>query len=97
MTTDDTDLPLDALHPDPRNARTHDARNLALITDALRDVGAARSIVVDETGTVLAGNATLAAAGSAGIARVRIVDADGTELIAVRRRGLTPDQKQRLA
>lgn len=46
---------------------------------------------------LLAGNATLAAAGQAGLARVRIVDADGTELIAVRRTGLTPEQKQRLA
>ncbi len=91
------DLPLDALLPDPRNARRHSPRNLALIADALRDVGAARSIVVDETGTVLAGNATLAAAGQAGLVRVRIVDADGTELIAVRRTGLTADQKQRLA
>lgn len=93
----ETDRPLDSLIPDPRNARLHSARNLALIADALRDVGAARSIVVDETGTVLAGNATIAAAGQAGIARVRIVDADGTELIAVRRTGLTSEQKQRLA
>jgi len=97
VTTDDTDLPLDALLPDPRNARRHGERNLALIADALREVGAARSIVVDETGTVLAGNATLAAAGQAGLSRVRIVDADGTELIAVRRTGLSADQKQRLA
>jgi site-specific DNA-methyltransferase (adenine-specific) len=94
---DSTDLPLAALIPDPRNARTHDARNLALIADALRDVGAARSIVVDETGTILAGNATVAAAGQAGLARVRIVETDGTELIAVRRTGLSPAQKQRLA
>jgi len=88
---------LDTLIPDPRNARLHSARNLALIAESLRDVGAARSIVVDETGTVLAGNATLAAAGQAGLARVRIVDADGTELIAVRRTGLSAGQKQRLA
>lgn len=97
MTPPDTDLPLDALTSDPRNARTHGKRNLDLIADALKDVGAARSIVVDETGTALAGNATIAAASRAGLSRVRIVDADGTELIAVRRSGLTPDQKHRLA
>lgn len=85
----DTDIPLDALIPDPHNARTHGERNLALIAEALTDVGAARSIVVDETGTVLAGNATVAAASRAGLSRVRIIDADGTELIAVRRSGLT--------
>jgi DNA modification methylase len=89
--------PLTALTPDPRNARRHSERNLALIEAALREVGAARSIVVDETGVVLAGNATVHAAEQAGLARVRIVEADGSELVAVRRSGLTAAQKRRLA
>ncbi len=94
---DDGSIALGDLTPDPRNARKHTARNLATIEAALREVGAARSVVVDEDGTVLAGNATVAAAGAAGISRVRVVDADGSELIAVRRSGLTPEQKRRLA
>jgi DNA modification methylase len=81
---------------DPQNARTHGERNLALIESSLREVGAGRSIVVDEDGTILAGNATVAAAARAGLSRVRIVDTDGTELIAVRRSGLTDNQKRRL-
>jgi DNA modification methylase len=89
--------PLTSLVPDPRNARRHSERNVGLITDALREVGAARSIVVDETGTILAGNATVTAAAQAGIDQVRIVEADGAELIAVRRSGLTSEQKRRLA
>jgi len=97
LSVTDTDLSLDSLTPDPQNACTHGERNLQLISEALTDVGAARSIVVDETGTVLAGNVTVAAAGRAGFSRVRIIDADGAELIAVRRSGLTPDQKRRLA
>ena len=88
---------LSVLRPDPRNARTHSDRNLELIALALQEVGVARSIVVDEDGVVLAGNATGAAAQQAGIARVRIVEADGSELIAVRRSNLTPGQKRRLA
>ncbi len=95
--TDSDVRPLDALTPDPRNARKHGERNLAQIEGALREVGAARSIVVDEDGVVLAGNATLQAAMQAGLARVRIVEADGTELVAVCRSGLTPEQKRRLA
>lgn len=83
--------------PDPANARRHDARNVALIRDALFEVGAARSIVVDEDGTILAGNATVQAAQAAGLTRVQVVDADGQTLVAVRRTGLTPQQKQRLA
>ncbi|MDP9364583.1 MAG: hypothetical protein M3Q10_10230, partial [Chloroflexota bacterium] len=88
---------LSALVSDPRNARRHNERNLGLIEDALREVGAARSVVVDEHGTVLAGNATVAAARQVGIARVRVVEADGAELVAVRRTNLTPEQKRRLA
>lgn len=85
------------LTPDLKNARRHTARNLAQIETALREVGAARSIVVDETGTILAGNATVEAARRAGIDRLRIVETDGTELVAVRRSDLSPEQKRRLA
>ena len=85
------------LKPDPQNARKHTPRNVGMIADALQEVGAARSIVIDEKGVVLAGNATIKAAGRAGLARVKVVDADGSEIIAVRRTGLTPRQKKRLA
>jgi ParB-like chromosome segregation protein Spo0J len=85
------------LKPDPRNARRHTARNVGLIADALNEVGAARSIVIDESGVILAGNATVEAAAQAGIEGLRIIDADGDEIIAVRRSNLTPEQKRRLA
>jgi ParB-like chromosome segregation protein Spo0J len=85
------------LRPDPENARRHTPRNIGTIVDALHAVGAARSIVIDEDGVILAGNGTVEAAAEAGITRLRVVDADGEEVIAVRRRGLTPEQKRRLA
>lgn len=85
------------LTPDPRNARAHTPRNVGMIETALNEVGAARSIVIDEDGVVLAGNATIEAAAQAGIERVQVVDADGNTIIAVRRSGLTPEQKTRLA
>lgn len=85
------------LKPDPKNARKHTAENVGLIEKSLREVGAARSIVVDENGVVLAGNGVVEAAAAAGIEKVRIVEASGNEIIAVRRRGLTDKQKQRLA
>jgi site-specific DNA-methyltransferase (adenine-specific) len=85
------------LIPDPRNARRHTDRNLATIESSLRELGAARSIVVDEAGVILAGNATVQAATKVGIDRVRVIDADGSELVAERRTGLTPEQKRRLA
>jgi ParB-like chromosome segregation protein Spo0J len=90
-------MKLTNLKPDSKNARKHTPRNIGMIEQALREVGAARSIVIDENGTVLAGNATIEAASAAGIERVRVIETDGKEIVAVRRTGLTPEQKTRLA
>ena len=65
------------LSPDPANARKHSPRNVGMIEDALHEVGAARSIVIDENNMVLAGNATIEAAASAGIEKVLVVETDG--------------------
>ena len=46
--SDGTVASLAALMPGPRNARRHGARNLALIEAARREVGAARSVVVED-------------------------------------------------
>jgi hypothetical protein len=88
---------VDTLTPDPHNRRRHTPRNLEMIGASLRDVGAARSIVIDEDNEVLAGNGVLEAASGAGISKVQIVDAEGDTIIAVRRRGLTDVQKRALA
>ena len=82
---------------DPANRRAHTPRNVGMIVDALQRVGAARSIVIDEDDVILAGNGVTEAAAEAGITRVRVIEADGEEIIAVRRRGLTPEQKRALA
>lgn len=85
------------LKPDQKNARKHNPRNVGMIRDALGEVGAARSIVIDEEGNILAGNATIEAAAEAGIERVQVVDADGETIITVRRAGLSEEKKRRLA
>jgi len=85
------------LTPDKQNARAHNPRNVGMIVNALHEVGAARSIVIDEDGNILAGNATIEAAVEAGIENLQIVDVDGETVVAVRRKGLTPEQKKRLA
>jgi DNA modification methylase len=81
---------------DPRNSRKHTPRNVGAIANSLREVGAARSIVIDEDDVILAGNATVTAATEAGLG-LRVVESNGDEIIAVRRRGLTAKQKTRLA
>ena len=85
------------LVPDPANRRRHSDRNLAMVRASLEQVGAARSIVLDEGNVILAGNGVTEAALAAGLTKVRIIDAAGDELVAVRRRGLTDDQKRALA
>lgn len=85
------------LKPDHRNARKRTKQSSSLITESLQRFGAARSIVIDEDNRVLAGNGTLEGAKAAGIQNVRIIETDGTELIAVRRSGLSEDEKVGLA
>jgi len=85
------------LIPDPSNRRTHSPRNLDMVRAALREVGAARSIVIDEHNVILAGNGVREAAGEAGLTKVTVIDAAGDELVAVRRSGLTDEQKRALA
>jgi hypothetical protein len=91
------DMVIADLKPDPQNRRKRTPRNVAMIVDALKSVGAARSIVIDEDDIVLAGNGVTDAASQVGITKVRVVEAEGDEIIAVRRRGLTPEQKRDLA
>lgn len=85
------------LRPDPSNLRVHNPRNIGMLVDSLHSVGAARSVVIDEDNTILAGNGVIEAAAEAGVTKLQIVDTDGDTIIAVRRTGLTPEQKQKLA
>lgn len=83
--------------PDSQNARRRTERSAALIESSLSEFGAARSIVIDEAGTVLAGHGTLEAAVTIGIDQLLVVPADGNTLVAVQRTDLTVRQKKRYA
>lgn len=85
------------LTPDPKNARKRTERSFGMIHRSLSDFGAARSIVVDEAGVVLAGNGTVEAAAAVGIERVLVVPVDGNTLVAVQRTDLDPTAKKALA
>lgn len=84
---------ISVLKQDPKNARKRTAQSKHLIQESLNRYGAARSIVIDETDRILAGNGTIEGAKAAGISKVRIIETDGDEIIAVRRTGLTEHQK----
>ena len=80
------------LKSDHKNARKRTDRSATLIEESLKKYGAARSIVIDEDNRVLAGNGTIEGAKAAGLENVRVIETDGDEIIAVKRKGLTEDQ-----
>jgi DNA modification methylase len=85
------------LKSDHKNARKRTDRSAKLIAESLQRYGAARSIVIDEENRILAGNGTIEGAKAAGIKNVRVIETDGTEIIAVKRTGLSEDEKVGLA
>ena len=88
---------ISALRPDPRNARKRTERSAGLIARSLEQFGAARSIVIDENGQILAGHGTIEAAAQVGIEDLLIVPANGRQIVAVQRTDLTPEQKTQYA
>lgn len=80
---------------DSRNYRKHTDKNLNLIKKSLKECGAGRSILIDNQGEIIAGNATYQNAEKLGIP-VKIIETDGKELIAVKRTDLqTTDEKRK--
>lgn len=81
---------------DPRNYRIHDDRNLNLIKKSLEELGAGRSILIDNDDTIIAGNGVMQNAEKLGIP-TRIVETSGDELIVVKRTDLSStDEKRKL-
>jgi DNA modification methylase len=90
-------IALTDLHPDPLNARQHNPRNIGMIADSIGAVGVSRSGVIDEDGTILAGNGTFEALTQRGIKKVQVIETDGEEWVVVQRSGLTDKQKRQLS
>jgi len=89
-------IDIDSITFDPNNYRDHPEDNLAIITNSIQDLGFARSIVVDENNQLIAGEGATRGSLSAGLKKVLIIDAEGDQVVAVRRKNLTPEQKERL-
>ena len=85
------------LQNDHKNARKRTDRSSKLIKESLQKFGAARSIVIDENNRILAGNGTIAGAKAVGIKNLKVIETDCKEIIAVKRTGLSEDEKVGLA
>lgn len=81
---------------DPRNYRIHTDKNKRLIRKSLEECGAGRSILFDNDDCLIAGNGVYEQAQALGL-KVRIIESDGTELIAIKRTDLSTDDARRKA
>lgn len=79
---------------DSRNYRKHSKRNLDMIERSFAENGAGRSILLDNTGESIAGSGTLRTALKRGVP-IREIHTDGSELIAVIRDDIGPDDPRR--
>lgn len=70
---------------DQRNANKHSQFGTGLLENSVRDNGFGRSILISNDDVVIAGNGTVEGAAAIGMEKVRIVETDGTEIIAVKR------------
>lgn len=79
------------LIPDQRNANLGTQFGTHLLEESLRKLGAGRSILIDRNNRIIAGNKTTESAAAIGLENVRIIDSDGSEIIAVRRTDIDLD------
>ena len=64
---------MDTIREDPRNARSHNDRNLATIKKSLETYGQVKPVVANHDGTILAGNGLYRAAKSLGWTEIAAV------------------------
>ena len=79
--------------PDDHNFNSGTEKGREMIEKSFREFGAGRSILLDKNNRIIAGNKSQQAAIATGITKVRIVDTDGDEIVAVRRRDVDLDSK----
>lgn len=79
------------LVPDTKNFNRHSEYGMGLLEKSVGKFGMGRSILVDRNNKIIAGNGITETAGDLGIERVRFIDTDGKEIIAVRRNDIDLD------
>ena len=87
-------IKISELTPDDINANKGTQRGSGMLEKSLRDYGAGRSVLVDKSGRIIAGNKTIEAAGSIGLDEAVLVETDGTRVIVVKRTDLDLDSPQ---
>lgn len=87
-------IDIETLQQDDHNFNKGTCEGHRIMAKSFAEYGAGRSILVDKDGRIIAGNKSQRAAIEAGIKKVRVIETDGTELIAVKRTDLSLDSKK---
>ena len=85
---------IDELKFDDKNFNKHTEYGISVLEKSIRENGAGRSILIYKDNNIIAGNGIIEAAGQVGLEKVKIVETDGTEIIAVKRTDVRLDSKQ---
>ena len=86
----------DEIKLDPKNYRVHDEENKKVVKKSIKENGFGRSILLDSSDTIIAGNQTFESSQELGLP-VRVIETDGTEVIALKRTDLKTDDPKRVA
>lgn len=82
------------LHQDVHNFNKGTEQGQQLMERSFKELGAGRSILLDKNGNIIAGNKSQQAAIAAGIKKVRVIETNGDELVAVKRMDVDIDSAE---
>ena len=82
---------IESLVPDNKNFNKGTEYGDRLMDESLRRFGLARSIVIDKNNRIIAGNKTAEKAADIGFTDVVVVEVDGNQLVAVKRKDIDLD------
>lgn len=82
---------IESLVPDNKNFNKGTEYGDRLMDESLRKFGLARSIVIDKNNRIIAGNKTAEKAADIGFIDVLVVEVDGNQLVAVKRKDIDLD------
>jgi DNA modification methylase len=79
---------------DNRNANKHSEYGMQRLEKSIGKIGLGRSILISDDNEIIAGNGVTESAINAGIDKVRIIETDGSEIIAVKRTDIKSGSKE---
>lgn len=88
------ELGIEKITKDDMNLNRGTEEGGEMIKKSISELGLGRSILLDKNNRVISGNKTLDAAIALGVLKVRVVDTDGSQLVAVKRKDLDLDTQK---